>query len=83
VGNVSINRVESIQGHFRAITRVMPNPIELHGIRCHRNVIREHGQNPREMEGLAWGTAPAFAKDFRNTHARHLTTTISSAATPN
>lgn len=63
MGNVSRNRVESIQGHFRAITRVMLWNVVVMG-------IGDHGGKVTGLATFLLGTAPTFAKDFRNTHAR-------------
>lgn len=71
MGNVSRNMVESIQGHFRAITRVMLWNAVMMG-------IEDHGGKVTGSATFLWGIAPTFAKDFRNTHARVELPTISS-----
>jgi len=84
------NRFESVQGHLRAIERVLGwNLVFVRTDWWTYAGLMDHGGENNEMmsekmsEEMSVETATTFAKEFSNAHARHLTTTISSVAPTN
>jgi hypothetical protein len=84
---VSINRVESIQGHLHAIERVLTYggliPSNSMGLDVTEICFGNMGRILEKWRDWHAGIAPTFAKEFRNAHARVRTTTTSSVAPTN